>query len=201
MEKIDEKDKRIIELISRNPRITQKQLAEKLNISQPAVSMRISKLREIGLLEIQVGINPEKAKMVLAKVEIKTKDVGFLTEISKCPYVIFASTSTGKFNVILFMAGEDYRTLEAVVNRHIREIAEIDDLEFNIILDTYGKVVVPIKTVERYEELPKCALKLLENHGCRECFYYKKGTCLGCPLLLDYKGKLFKMSNNVLVNR
>ena len=194
MQRIDEKDKKIIELLSKNSRMTQKQLAESLNISQPAVSMRINKLRECGLLEIQVGINPKKTKIVLARVDIKADDEGFLDEISRCPYFVFAFTSTGQFNVVLFLAGENYTTLEAVTNRHIRIFKGIRDLEFRVILDTYGKIVIPYKTINEYDNLPKCATYLLRSHGCNNCFYYKKSLCLGCPLLLDYRGRFFRIS-------
>ena len=192
MIKLDDKDREIIRLISTNPRLTQKQLAEILGITQPAVSMRLSKLKAMGLLDIQVGIDPGKAKLVLAKVDIKAKDASFLFELSKCPYVIYGATSTGSHNVCLLMVGEDYRTLEAVINKHIRGFKNVEDLEFNIILDIHGKLIVPFKSVDESEELPDCVKRLLAMDGCKNCSYYQRGLCMGCPLTSDYRGTLFK---------
>ena len=190
---IDEKDRKILEIISKNPRVTQVQLAEMLGISQPAVSMRLSRLKELGLLYIIVGADPKSAKLAMAKIDIKARDINFLSDLAKCPYVVCASTSTGKFNVFLMMAGEDYGTLEAVVNRHIRSFEEVDTIEFNIILDHYGRITIPLKIVEKFDNVPSCAKKLMEEGGCKNCPYYKKGQCLGCPYLDDYRGHIFKI--------
>ena len=191
---IDEKDKIILQLISRNPRITQMQLAEALKISQPAVSMRLSKLKRLGLLEIKVGVNPIKSKMALARVDIKSKDVKFLEDLIKCPYVVYAATTSGRHNVFLLMAAEDYRTLDAIINKHIRLYDEVEDIEFNVILDINGPFIVPFKSVDMGDGLPGCAVKLLESGGCKYCSYYNKEVCLGCPYLKDYRGSLLNPS-------
>lgn len=187
---LDEKDKIILKLISKNPRITQQQLAEALNISQPAISMRINKLKKLGLLELKIGINPLRSKMALARVDIKARDVKFLDDLIRCPYIIYAATTTGRFNVFLLLAAEDYRTLEAIINKHIRGLDGIEDLEFNMILDINGPFVVPFKSTDYQDELPECAIKLLESSGCKYCSYYEKNLCLGCPFLSDYRGSL-----------
>ena len=42
---IDDVDRRILHLLSENPEISQTDVAERLKISQPAVSARINKLK------------------------------------------------------------------------------------------------------------------------------------------------------------
>ncbi len=192
---IDEKDKAIISIINRNPRVTQKQLAEMLGISQPAVSMRLSKLKNAGLIEIKVGLNPEKANLVLAKVDIKAKNIDFLKYLVRCPYVIYGGVATGKNNVCILMAAENPRTLEAIVNTHIRNIEGVEDLEFNMILDIYGKLIVPFKNVEVDISTMPCANRLEEHHICEQCIYYIENKCFGCPLTSFYKGKLFQLKS------
>jgi len=57
---LDEKDKKIIFLLQENPFLSQNEISEKVNLSQPAVGARIKKLRKKGFLSYAVGINPKK---------------------------------------------------------------------------------------------------------------------------------------------
>jgi len=49
--KIDSKDREIITLLIENPEISQKEIAERINLTQPSVAMRLKKLKEMGAIE------------------------------------------------------------------------------------------------------------------------------------------------------
>ena len=55
--KLDEKDRKIINLLHENQDICQEEIAKKINLSQPSVAMRIKKLKEKGVLDQIIGFN------------------------------------------------------------------------------------------------------------------------------------------------
>ncbi|MBC7110397.1 MAG: winged helix-turn-helix transcriptional regulator, partial [Archaeoglobi archaeon] len=56
--RIDEKDKKIISLLSKDPDIPQEEIAKKIGLSQPSVALRIKKLRDAGFIDKVIGMNP-----------------------------------------------------------------------------------------------------------------------------------------------
>jgi|Deesub1362B_J571_1020462.scaffolds.fasta_scaffold00041_7 DNA-binding Lrp family transcriptional regulator len=183
--KIDEKDKKIIRLLHKDPNISQEEIAKEVGLSQPSVALRIKKLRETGLIEKTVGINPKKMGMMLAKVDVETTDSNELIEkFKKCPYFLAGFVVSGKNNVCMIFFGEDMSTLETIVNRHIRILEIVKNLEFNVIIRMEGEITAPVKFGEILEK-PPCGSKIL----CKNCTAHGEG-CLGCPLTGDYLGEL-----------
>jgi len=183
---LDEKDKKIISLLQENPFLSQNEISEKVNLSQPAVGARIKKLQEHGFLSYAVGINPKKIGLHFARLDIVTNDSEhILSSIKKCPYVLNVISMDGERNLSIFLASEDFSTLESVKSRFI-EHNGIKDANFNIILKSEKKIVLPIQLVEK-KKSPPCGMNL----HCEECKYYKNGKCIGCPFSPCYKGKLW----------
>ena len=69
---IDEIDKQILRSLSEHPEFSQVELSERLKISQPAVSARLHKLKETGVLAYSVGTDIKKSQLFLAKIDIVT---------------------------------------------------------------------------------------------------------------------------------
>lgn len=58
---LDNTDKNILEELSRNSRLTMKELGEKVHLTGPAVSARVAKLEDRGIIEgYAIKINPAK---------------------------------------------------------------------------------------------------------------------------------------------
>ena len=74
-EEIDNTDKKILNMLSEDPQMSQAELSEHLKISQPAVSARIRKLEEKGVLARVIGTDIKKADVFLAKVDLSTDSV------------------------------------------------------------------------------------------------------------------------------
>lgn len=183
---LDEKDKKIISLLQENPFLSQNEISEKVNLSQPAVGARIKKLRENGFLSFAVGINPKKVGLHFARVDIVTDDSDrILSSIKKCPYVLNVISMDGERNLSIFLVSEDFSTLESVKSRFI-EYNGIKDAHFNIILKSEKKIVLPIQLAEKKKN-PPCNMDIC----CDECRYYRNGKCIGCPFSPCYRGKLW----------
>jgi len=77
---IDDDDKKIIEMIEKDPDITHSDIAKEIEKSQPAVGARIIKLERKNLLTKQVGFNVKNVDIKVAIVYISTKDVENIVE-------------------------------------------------------------------------------------------------------------------------
>ena len=81
---IDNADKKIIEMIERDPDITHSKIAEEIDKSQPAVGARIIKLERKSLLTKQVGFNIKDVDIKTAIVFVSTKDVDGIVDYVSC---------------------------------------------------------------------------------------------------------------------
>ncbi|MDH5815368.1 MAG: Lrp/AsnC family transcriptional regulator [Candidatus Nezhaarchaeota archaeon] len=178
--KLDDKDLKIISLYSENPELSQEEVAKKIGISQPAVAMRVKRLKQLGALEHKVGINPLKIGLHVAKVDVSTVNVNkVLSKFANCPYFLNGFVTTGKNNLCLLFMAEDLSTLEAIVDNHLRIDEDVRDVEFNIVVSAVRGLIAPIKVYERAEERPPCGSAII----CRECPSFRDGSCAGCPAL------------------
>ena len=170
--KIDSIDKKIISLLQKNPEISQNEIANEVELSQPSVSARIKKMRENGILSFIFGIDIKKVGLHVAKIEIMKNEKKEFME--NCPYIL-AVIETVEKN-ILYLVSEDYSSLEAIAKKHF----DMDD--FEVILSSSPNLVFPIKVPEENN---------CKNCDCTNCEFYIKGKCIGCPSSPHYRGKLW----------
>ncbi len=183
--KLDNKDRMIISLYANNPDISQDEIAHKINLSQPSVAIRIKKLKESGALEFQTGINPLKMGLYMAKVDISTSNPkSILTMFQNCPYFANGFSISGKNNLCLFFISENIATLEAIVNGHIRPNKSINEVDFNIVINTERDFIIPTVLTPEITDAPPCKILI----KCTECDSYKNNKCMGCPATGEYQG-------------
>ncbi|RLG28474.1 Lrp/AsnC family transcriptional regulator [Methanosarcinales archaeon] len=186
--RIDQKDREIITNITETPDISQHEIAEKIGLTQPSVAMRLKKLKKMGAIEKQYGIDPEKLGLHIAKLEIvTTNSEKLINRFIDCPYFLNGFITSGKKNICLLFAGEDIPTLEAIVNGHIRPLEEVESVEFNIIISTAKELIIPVKMHIKQVEKQPCGI----NSECKKCPLYINNRCLGCPAIGQYKGNFW----------
>ncbi len=186
---LDEKDRQIISLLVENPEMSQSEIAEKIGISQPSVGVRLKKLKQKGAISFVVGMDFKRVGLYLAKVELTAKNTAEIVEKFKnCPYFINGLITSGKNNLCLFFMSEDISTIDSIVDVHLRNDPNVDDVEINIIITPAMSFVLPVKmSFEKTEHAP-CG----SNGNCGDCSYYKAERCLGCPSLGFYRGNFWK---------
>ncbi len=183
--RLDDKDRKIIELLNENPGISQEDIANQISLSQPSVAMRIKKLRDKGFIEQIIGINPLKAGLYIAKIEISANNpTEILTMFRDCPFFLNGFTVSGKNNLCLMFIGESIATLESIVDVHLRSNKDIHNVDFNIIISSLKNFVTPVNMRVDARETPPCGMHI----QCQECEYYKQNRCVGCPIINQYKG-------------
>ncbi len=188
--KLDDKDRMIISLLSKNPEMSQSDIARVVGISQPSVGIRLKRLQKEGTISIVAGIDFKKIKLYLAKVEMEAKNtVEIIEKFKNCPYFVNAFITSGKKNLCIFFMSEDIATLDALVDRNLRGNPNIKNVEMNLVVTPISSFVLPIKMKIEKRDVAPCNLGV----DCRECIYYKEHRCLGCPALGHYRGNFWKV--------
>ena len=152
--KIDDADKKIIEMIEKNPDITHSDIAKEIEKSQPAVGARIIKLERKNLITKQVGFNIKKVDIKSAIVFISTKDVEKIVEkIQDCPFINHAFKISGEYNLLCFISASDLQTIERLIDLCFRKDPNVINVKTNILIDSIHDFVVPIDfQIEQFDK-------------------------------------------------
>jgi len=143
--KIDEIDRRIIEIIQEEPNITHTDIAKRVDRSQPTIGMRINRLEELGVLQFQAGLNLKVADMFYARVEITTDHPEeILEQIDECHYMLNAFRLSGTTNVSALLTNSKISFLDKLVNYKFRDNPSVKEVKMNIITDVVEDFVLPI---------------------------------------------------------
>jgi DNA-binding Lrp family transcriptional regulator len=184
-EEIDQTDRKILNMLSENPQMSQAELSEGLEISQPAVSARIRKLEEKGVLVRSVGTDIKKADVFLAKVDVSTNSVEKVLQfLEKCPLYLNCFLTSGRHNMSCLLVGESVKSLMSCVDSRFRQGLPVKNIQFDLIVSPTRPMVAPVKPQVERKKITPCGA------DCSICSFYTSGNCLGCPASVHYKGKL-----------
>ena len=187
---IDDIDAEILTFMKEAPDTSQAEIAKALGISQPTVSKRIRKLKDMGALNIVAGVDVKRLGLHLAKVDIATSDPnGILDMLGECPFFINGFNTTGSKNFTILLACDDYATLEAIVNHHIRPRSDVTDVDLSIVVSVAREFIAPIQlTYDREKDAP-CGI------DCGKCSCWQAGRCIGCPVTGHYRGHVWRTAD------
>ncbi|MFO8017266.1 MAG: AsnC family transcriptional regulator [Promethearchaeia archaeon] len=142
---LDEVDKKIIELVQKNPQMTHTTIAKKVDRSQPTVGLRIRRLKDSGLLQFQAGTNVTKSDDQLAKVEIRTNaPEKFEKIIRNCPFMVHGFRLTGDYNFSIIIIGSSVKELNDVIEIHFRKDPDVDLVRMNLITNYINDLILPV---------------------------------------------------------
>lgn len=150
MERIDELDKKILDMISKNARIPFKDVAVECGVSRAAIHQRVQRLMDAGVIIgsgfymnpkalgfrtcTYVGLNLAKGSMYKEAIE----------ELRKIPEIVEAHFTTGPYSIIVKLYARDNEHLMNLLNERIQEIPGVMATETMISLDQSIKKEIPI---------------------------------------------------------
>ena len=150
MEKVDELDKKILEMISCNARMPFKDVAAECGVSRAAVHQRVQHLIDAGVIVgsgfhvtpaslgysacTYVGITLEKGSMYKRVVE----------EVEKIPEIVECHFTTGPYTMLVKLYARDNAHLMTLLNDYLQEINGVVSTETLISLKQSIKKEVPI---------------------------------------------------------
>lgn len=149
MEKFDEIDKTILDMLSKNARTAFKDIADECGVSRAAIHQRVQRLTDIGVLTGSgFHINPKKLGyhtctyigLSLAKGSMYKEAI---EQLKRIPEVVEAHFTTGPYGIIVKLYARDNEHLMALLNERIQEIPGVMATETMISLDQSIKKELP----------------------------------------------------------
>ena len=150
MEKIDNLDRQILEIIMRNARIPSKDVAAKCGVSRAAIHQRIQRMIDMKVIIgsgyhvnpktlgyttcTYIGVRLEKGSMY--------KDV--VNKQKKIPEVVECHFTTGPYTMLCKLYARDNEHLMHLINDHVQQIAGVVSTETLISLDQSLNREIPI---------------------------------------------------------
>ena len=144
MAKFDEIDKKILNLLQENGRITNAELAGKVGLSPPPMLERVKKLEKTGVIKKYVALlNPkeiDKSTMVFVSVTIarhRLKSIDQVNqEIANFPEVLECYHIAGDEDYLLKIMVKDIEEYENFMLHKLAKITGISRIKSSVVLST-----------------------------------------------------------------
>jgi Transcriptional regulators len=119
---MDQIDRRMLELLQQNARITISELSKELSLSRPSVTERFQRLQERGVIVGFTAIVPphvvgKKVSFIIQISDLKVSASEFESRISKEEDIIECHRVTGPISYYLKAAVADMNSLSVLVDR------------------------------------------------------------------------------------
>ena len=136
---VDATDKKILQLLSSNGRMSYVDIAKELGLSRVAIRERINQLIEDNVIEqFSVIINSDKVgKKVSAFFEVDCEPTALVSvaeTLAENPKVASCYQMTGPSTLHMHVLVEDFETLENFINEELYALSGITRVESHILL-------------------------------------------------------------------
>ena len=154
MEKIDELDKKILQIITQNARIPFRDVADQCGVSRAAVHQRVQRMYDEGVI---VGsgffVNPKMLGYQLCVYIGLTLEKGsmynsVIAELEKIPEVVESQFTLGGFSLLIKLYAKDDAHLLYLLNSRIQEIPGVAKTETLTSLEQRIRRGLPINAAE-----------------------------------------------------
>ncbi len=151
--KLDSIDRKILEILQSNAKITNAQLSKDIGLSPAPTLERVKKLEESGIIQsYHAQLNRDKVGLgvttfVMISLTGHKKDVtdAFVTQINNIPEVIECHHITGEGDFLLKVIAKDISSYQKLMLEKINEIDEVASTKTMVILSTFKESkVLPI---------------------------------------------------------
>ena len=155
MDKIDNLDKKILNILSKNARIPFKDVAAECNVSRAAIHQRVQHLVEGGVITgsgfdinpkslgystcTYVGLNLERGSMY--------KDV--VERLEQIPEVVECHFTTGPYTMLVKLYAKDNEQLMDLLNARLQEMPGVVSTETLISLEQSIKREIPVVITDK----------------------------------------------------
>ena len=141
MEKVDNLDRKILNIVMNNARIPSKDVAIVCGVSRAAIHQRIQRLIEMGVI---VGsgynVNPRKlgyntCTYIGVSLEKGSMYRDVVKELEKIPEVVECHFTTGPYSMLIKVFAHNNQHLMELLNNNIQQIAGVTETETLISLE------------------------------------------------------------------
>ena len=151
MEKIDQLDRKILQIITQNARMPFKDVADECGVSRAAIHQRVQRLIDINVITgsgyfvnpktlgfqmcVYIGITLERGSMY--------KEV--VAELEKIPEIVESQYTLGAYTLLIKLYAKNDEQLMELLNSRIQEIKGVATTETLTSLDQRIKRSIPIE--------------------------------------------------------
>jgi DNA-binding Lrp family transcriptional regulator len=148
---IDELDRKILDNLTNNARLSNEEIANKVDLTREAVRLRIKNLENQGvIINYRTLINPQALNLTSYFLAIKTQTHN-ISEINKLGQLLAANKSfsyvgatAGDFDIIGNLTVSSTKELDELINRIRNEFPKlIDELEILPLVEVNGQEYLP----------------------------------------------------------
>lgn len=141
MERIDNLDRKILNIITRNARKPSKEIAEVCGVSRAAIHQRIARLIDMGIItgsgytvdQKRLGFNT--CTYVGVKLERGSMYRDVVAELEQIPEVVECHFTTGPYSMLIKVYATDTSHLMELLNDRIQHIKGVTETETLISLE------------------------------------------------------------------
>ncbi|MFY0600310.1 MAG: Lrp/AsnC family transcriptional regulator [Cyclobacteriaceae bacterium] len=143
--KLDEIDRRILDILQSNAKITNAQLSKDIGLSPAPTLERVKKLENSGIIKSyhamldtdKIGLGVHTFVQVTLKGHNKKNIDHFLSEINMIDEVVECHHITGSGDFILKVIAKDISSYQRLMLEKVSEIEVVDSLQSMVILSTF----------------------------------------------------------------
>lgn len=151
--KLDKIDRKILEILQANAKITNAQLSKDIGLSPAPTLERVKKLENMGIIKsYHAKLNVEKIGLGVStfvqvslighnkeNIEVFVKQINEIEEIIECHHI------TGSGDFILKIITKDIATYQKLMLERVSDIKVVDNMQSMVILSTFkDSKVMPI---------------------------------------------------------
>jgi Lrp/AsnC family leucine-responsive transcriptional regulator len=142
--RLDQFDRKILQVLIENARASNVQIADKVGLSEAPCSRRIRRLEAEGVIErYSAQLNPDAVgigfvafvTLVLDYVTASTAE-RFYQEIRSIPEIMSCYIVSGGYDAMLHVAAADSRTYSEIVFNRLRRIPGVKDVRSSFVMRT-----------------------------------------------------------------
>lgn len=145
--KLDTTDRKILEILQTNAKITNAQLAKEIGLSPAPTLERVRKLELSGLIQsYHAQLDPEKMGLgvgifIQASLATQKKHLidTLMEKIQRIPEIVECYHITGSGDFLLKVLTHDIRSYQELILERLLELEEIEGLQSMVILNTYKR--------------------------------------------------------------
>lgn len=151
--KLDATDRKILEILQGNAKITNAQLSKDIGLSPAPTLERVKKLETAGIIKSyhamldnnRIGLGVSTFVKVSLKGHNKTNIDIFLNAINQIPEIIECHHITGSGDFVLKIISTDIASYQRLMLEKVSDIDVVDGLESMVILSTFkDSKVMPV---------------------------------------------------------
>lgn len=148
MHGIDEKDQKIIALLSKDARMTYSDIGEKVGLSRTAVKNRVAVLEQKGIIggyRAVVNLPPSSERMAfIVNVETKAEHFEQVVQLfAQAPETVTLVQTTGSCRLVAVCVAADVKAMKTFINRIYRQSQGITYVNANSVLDVVKGSILP----------------------------------------------------------